>query len=337
MSKFSITALNIKNTFCPPSFKIDISRILPKANFKFSAMAVSWLLIQNIICTPCSIADMITLPLPLKLKNNIVLLRAGESFADSRHEVQTNPVRKLRQDNALTMKGREQIIEAAKEIETKLNFQPSYIWVSNTERAYESAVVLAREIQLGQNRIVPEFSFLDARAAGIYEGTNDETTWEEIHKNDEVVGLDYKPPTSPDGTPCDSVNNVLVRVRQLISTIEGMYSGENVVVVSPDSEILSILEAALSNNDPDKALLTHFKYSYRNGEFRLLQPYIEPVDNVLVTTGQSKSDIDKTNRKMKAALVSGSGRKPSLDDEGVVKDWFDLWSLSVDHTPEVIK
>ena len=278
-----------------------------------------------------ALADMITLPLPLTLRNNIVLLRAGESFADARHEIQTNPGKKLRQDNALTDKGREQIIQAALGIESKLNFQPSYIWVSNTERAYESAVVLAREIQLGQNRIVPEFSFLDARGAGIYEGQNDEVSWNEIHKNDETNGIDFKTAPSPDGTPSDSVNNVLVRIRQLISTIEGMYSGENVVVISPDSEILSILEAALHDGIPDKTLLTHFKYAYKNGEYRLLQPFVQPVDPILVTTGQTQNDIDKSNRKMKAALVAGSGRKPTLDDDNIVKDWYDLWHISVDN------
>jgi hypothetical protein len=55
-------------------------------------------------------AGMLTFPLPAPLKNNIILVRSGESFADSRHEIQTNPVKKLRQDNALTAKGREQVI-----------------------------------------------------------------------------------------------------------------------------------------------------------------------------------------------------------------------------------
>ena len=96
------------------------------------------------IVSPSSVsAGMLIFPLPYPLKNNIVLLRAGESYADSRNEIQTNPVKKLRQDNALTPTGREQIIEASKKLE-EMGFQPSYIWVSNTERAYESAVILGK-------------------------------------------------------------------------------------------------------------------------------------------------------------------------------------------------
>ena len=55
-------------------------------------------------------AGMLTFPLPAPLKNNIILVRSGESFADERHEIQTNPVKKLQQDNGLTPKGREQVI-----------------------------------------------------------------------------------------------------------------------------------------------------------------------------------------------------------------------------------
>jgi broad specificity phosphatase PhoE len=74
---------------------------------------------------------MLTFPLPAPLKNNIVLLRSGECYADEAHITQTNPVKKLRQDNALTPKGRKQIIDAVHQLE-ELNFFPSYIWASNT-------------------------------------------------------------------------------------------------------------------------------------------------------------------------------------------------------------
>ena len=48
---------------------------------------------------------MLTFPLPAPLKNNFMLVRAGECLADVQHEIQTNPVRKLRQDNALSYAG----------------------------------------------------------------------------------------------------------------------------------------------------------------------------------------------------------------------------------------
>ena len=86
-------------------------------------------------------AGMLTFPLKYPMHNNILLLRAGESFADEKKIIETAPVKKLRQDNGLTANGRLQIAEISKKIK---NFEPSYIWCSNTERAYESAALLAK-------------------------------------------------------------------------------------------------------------------------------------------------------------------------------------------------
>ena len=52
---------------------------------------------------------------------DIVLVRAGESFADAIHEVQTNQVKKLRQDNVLTIKAREQVVKVADYIQKDMN------------------------------------------------------------------------------------------------------------------------------------------------------------------------------------------------------------------------
>ena len=135
----SLTFSNIQSKFNLNQYKIILA-----SKFSTALVGISCLFYD---INP-SLADMLTFPLPAPLKNNIVLIRAGECFADARHETQTNAAKKLRMDNALTAHGREQIIESGKYLES-IGFQPSYIWVSNTERAYESAVVLAREIQLG--------------------------------------------------------------------------------------------------------------------------------------------------------------------------------------------
>lgn len=159
-------------------------------------------------------AGMLIFPLPAPLKNNIVLVRSGESYADQEHRVETNPVKKLQQNNGLTAKGREDMHAVANKL-AELDFSPSFIWTSNTERAYESARVLAEDLQLGQNRVVPEYSFLDARAMGTFENTNDAAAWEEVHKQDELQGGKYRPPPANDGTPSESVSDVLVRANQV--------------------------------------------------------------------------------------------------------------------------
>ena len=63
---------------------------------------------------------MLTFPLPAPLKNNFLLVRAGECLADVEHTIQTNPVKKLRIDNALTEEGKRGDNE-------KMGFLPTYI------------------------------------------------------------------------------------------------------------------------------------------------------------------------------------------------------------------
>lgn len=45
-----------------------------------------------------------------------------------------------------------------------------------------------------------------------------------------------------DGTPNESTNDVLVRMRQVLSITESQWSGASIIVVSPDSDNLSILQ-----------------------------------------------------------------------------------------------
>lgn len=58
-----------------------------------------------------------------------------------------------------------------------------------------------------------------------------------------------KPPPIDDGTPNESVADVFVRVTQLMSILETQYSGDTVVIVSPDSDNLTVLQAGLVGLD----------------------------------------------------------------------------------------
>ena len=62
-----------------------------------------------------------------------------------------------------------------------------------------------------------------------------------------------------DGTPNESVEDVLVRVRQALSIMETQYDEGTVVIVAPDSNVLSILQAALLGVD----LRDHWGLEYR--------------------------------------------------------------------------
>lgn len=248
-------------------------------------------------------AGMLTVPLKSPLHNNVWLVRAGTSYADERDEIQTNPVKKLRMDNGLTSKGQEEARNAAKKL-IDLGITPTFIWTSNTERAYETAKVMAQELQLGQNRIVPEYSFLDARAMGTFEGTTPiKVAYDKIHEED-AKNIKYRPDANNDGTPSESVDDVYVRGNQLIATIESMYSGENVIIVSPDSDNLSILSAAVADEHPDQSLPLHARFQFTNGEVRKLDPIIIP--SKLLVTGQTVEEAEENNLRMMVAKIKGN-------------------------------
>lgn len=75
------------------------------------------------------------------------------------------------------------------------------------------------------------------------------------------ISPDMKPPPISDGTPNESVADVFVRVTQLMSILETQYSGETVVIVSPDSDNLSILQAGLIGLDLQRLKLVNFLLS----------------------------------------------------------------------------
>lgn len=123
--------------------------------------------------------------------------------------------------------------------------------------------------------IVPEYSFLDARGLGAYEGKNLEAVSEvtfpitanlllfksltskydhtfvytpQVYASD-TLSPTIKPPPIDDGTPNESVSDVFVRVIQLMSILETQYSEDTVIIVSPDSDNLTILQAGIIGLD----------------------------------------------------------------------------------------
>ncbi|KAK9669422.1 hypothetical protein RND81_13G128700 [Saponaria officinalis] len=217
---------------------------------------------------------------PFKLNNRYFLVRAGESEYESLGVINTNPVAKTSVDNGLSEKGKRQTIKAALELKEMGACEGScWIWPSITQRAYQSAEIIASLNKVDRSRIVPEYSFLDARGLGAYEGRALETV-SEVYASDGVSPT-LKPPPTSDGTPNESVDDVFVRVTQLMSITETQYSEETVIIVSPDSDNLSVLQAGLVGLD----FRRHRDLSFSPGEVRLVDvksipAYKKPTTNV---------------------------------------------------------
>ncbi|KAK3018543.1 hypothetical protein RJ639_003900 [Escallonia herrerae] len=204
---------------------------------------------------------------PVRLSNRYFLVRAGESEFESFGIINTNPVAKTSMDSGLSVEGRKQTVRAALQLKAMGACEDNcWIWPSITQRAYQAAEIIAAVNGVTRSRIVPEYSFLDARGLGAYEGKSLASV-SEVYASDSLSPT-IKPPPIDDGTPSESVSDVFVRVTQLMSILETQYSEDTVIIVSPDSDNLTILQAGLVGLD----LRRHRELSFGPGEVRLVDP-----------------------------------------------------------------
>ncbi|EEF52014.1 uncharacterized protein LOC8289019 [Ricinus communis] len=202
---------------------------------------------------------------PFRLSNRYYLVRAGESEFESLGIINTNPVAKTSVDSGLSEKGKKQTAKAALELKRmRACDNGCWIWPSITQRAYQAAEIIAAVNGISRSYIVPEYSFLDARGLGAYEGKKLEAL-SEVYESD-IISPRNKPPPIDDGTPNESVSDVFVRVTQLMSILETQYSAETIVIVSPDSDNLTVLQAGLVGLD----LRRHRDLSFGPGEVRFV-------------------------------------------------------------------
>ncbi|TYJ07410.1 hypothetical protein E1A91_A11G001300v1 [Gossypium mustelinum] len=204
---------------------------------------------------------------PPRLTNRYFLVRAGESQYESLGIINTNPVAKTSVDSGLSDKGKNQTLKSALELKAMGACERNcWIWPSITQRAYQAAEIIAAVNGVSRSYIVPEYSFLDARGLGAYEGKELEAI-SQVYESDSISST-IKPPPIDDGTPNESVADVFVRVTQLMSILETQYSEDTVIIVSPDSDNLTILQAGLVGLD----LRRHSELSFGPGEVRYVDP-----------------------------------------------------------------
>ncbi|KAH6807573.1 Phosphoglycerate mutase family protein [Perilla frutescens var. frutescens] len=217
---------------------------------------------------------------PVRLTNRYYFVRAGESQYESLGVINTNPVAKTSVDNGLSEKGKKQTVRAALELKSMGACESNcWIWPSITQRAYQAAEIIAAVNGVTRSQIVPEYSFLDARGLGAYEGKKLDSV-SEVYASDSLSS-NIKPPPIDDGTPNESVQDVFVRVTQLMSILETQYSEDTVIIVSPDSDNLSVLQAGMVGLE----LRRHRDLAFGPGEVRFVDassipPYKQPASAV---------------------------------------------------------
>ena len=108
-------------------------------------------------------ADLIQFPCkPGDLKNNYSFLRAGESLIEADGLWGSNPLFLTNRENALSENGIAQIQAACADMMER-DFNPSVVLFPTAANAIDTADIVASEMRIGRNRVLPEYTNLDGR------------------------------------------------------------------------------------------------------------------------------------------------------------------------------
>lgn len=268
---FATASLDHRQNSPPES---TVSRRQTLQHIALAAAALSAGLTAQLTVPQPSDAALVQFP-AADFRNTYYLVRAGEGQCEADNYVLTNTVFKTSMQNGLSTTGKRQVARQIVPALRELDACPDggcWIWPSITQRSYQTAEILASLLGTGYSRIVPEYSFLDPRGVGSLEGLSVATAAQQLQEGDSL-SPNWRPRRGTDGTPNESAQDVLVRVRQVMSICETQWTGNNVIIVSPDSDNLSILQAGVLGID----LRRHHDFAFAPGEVRTLQTADEPV------------------------------------------------------------
>lgn len=189
--------------------------------------------------------------LPSRLHNRYFLVRHGESTLDTRKMILSNPSFKYDTTYGLTRRGIDQMHAAAAIISDEYDGAPSWIYTSNFQRSFQSALLLREDLGMLFSQLRTEFSgLLDPRKMGALDfGSTD--SWPEVWAGDMKDASNTPPPVPASLQPSASVESprdLYRRCLEAFTRLEATYYGEDVILVS-HSDTLSLFTAALMGTD----------------------------------------------------------------------------------------
>lgn len=211
---------------------------------------------------------LVQFPCDEPLGNTYHFMRAGQSLLDQEDIWSTNPLFVTNREAALSETGIAQVEETVQLLKAN-NINPSIIRYAIAASSTDTSNIVARELRVGRDKMVPEFNYLEPRAIGAWDMTSLTSTERAVWAMDASEagrdGLGGRPPPNEDGTPHERLADVAVRLRQLISVLETQYSGDAVLVVAGDGTTLALLSCMMAGIPFDHV----HELEYKPGEVRL--------------------------------------------------------------------
>ena len=200
--------------------------------------------------------------------NTYHFFRAGESLLEEEGIWSTNPLFLTNREAALSGKGIEQVCEMCKELRSD-GLAPTVVRYSLAAAAIDSADIIGNELNIGRDRIVPEFNYMDPRAVGSWDMSQVNMTKDAVWALDVDEagrdGIGGCPPSNEDGTPHETLSDQVVRLQNLLSVLETLYSGDTILLVFPDGAGPALLTCLIGGIPLNRV----HEFEYKSGEVGL--------------------------------------------------------------------
>ncbi|GMH62082.1 hypothetical protein TrRE_jg6294, partial [Triparma retinervis] len=194
-----------------------------------------------------ALASLFPFPVPpdYKWSNKYTLMRAGETEKESKNVMESNAMFMTNrvEGNIMTGRGVGQVEESIKILR---QHPPTIIKHPLSASAIDASNMISTSLHLGRDRVVPEFTFMDPRGCGLYNG---------LPLNSASLGLlaldrdGSEVPGTQDGTPAEGLADVACRLRQMMSVLETQYGGEDILLVFSDGVTGGVMKAAMEGRE----------------------------------------------------------------------------------------
>jgi len=185
------------------------------------------------------------------LKNRYHFMRAGLSELEEQSIYSTNPLFLTNRENELSSTGESVVLnQALKTLKSLEDGFPTIAYHSLAANGMDTGDLIARELRLGREKLLPEFTYLDQRGIGLWDSGDEAlvkpAVWALDYNEAGMLGEGGLPPAHEDGTPNETLGDQFVRLRQFISLQESRTSGDNILVIFPDGTGPALLSCMIA-------------------------------------------------------------------------------------------
>jgi broad specificity phosphatase PhoE len=247
----------------------------------------------------------------------MVVLLNSVSFkrvtVDGTHNFPNTP--SANREAALSPKGIEQVEEALQQLKEN-DINPTIIRYAIAASSTDTANLVGSRLKVGRDRLVPEFNYLEPRAIGAWDMMElDKTTkaiWAMDNAEGGPLGQKGRPPPNQDGTPHETLAEVAIRLRQLLSVLETQYSGDTILLIGCDGTTLALLQCMIAGIPLNRV----HELEYAPAEVRL----DVTLDTTLAFWKQRQSNTREYQQELKEGMMELQRLRDLKDNVVSLKD-----------------